>query len=172
MRRPIRTASILLIVGIVLVGATRSLALSLIPVYGLRGLDSVSMEFLVLDDTPVPETESDIPAAVTAALTRAGVRVLASDECHASRSCANIYIYVRGAPGSSGQTWAYVVDLELTQAATLTRDPKLDIGGELTTYRQSRVGLARRDRLHDAVKAVAIDLSRGLAQVIRLENTK
>jgi hypothetical protein len=143
-----------------------------LPGSGLRGLDAVTLELYVMDDTPISQGDPEIIDAVSSALTAAGVRVLSYDECGDSATCASTYLRVHGARGSTGRAWAYLVELDLCQGVTLIRDPKIDIGAETATFHAVKVGLAAADRVPQAVKASAVSLAQQLANAFKRENKK
>lgn len=143
-----------------------------LPGSGLRGLNAVTLELYVMDDTPISQGDPEIIEAVSSALTAAGVRVLSYDECGDSATCASTYIRVSGARGSTGRAWAYAVELDLIQEMTLTRDPKIDISADQATFHMMTVGLAATERVPQAVKASAVKLADQLGYAFKRENKK
>jgi hypothetical protein len=143
-----------------------------LPGSGLGGLDAVSVQIFVMDDTPVPHAAPELLAAVSSTLSAAGVRVMSGDECGNSATCANTYLRVSGARGATGRAWAYMVELDLLQGVTLNRDPKTNMSADLATFHMAKVGLAASEHVPEAVRASAVSLAQQLGYAFKRENKR
>jgi hypothetical protein len=168
MRTPLKGLLLMLSVG----AAQYGHSFGVLPGSGIRGLNAVTLELYVTDDTPVSQADPEILAAVSSVLAAAGVRVVSDDECGKSATCVRTQLRVSGARGSTGRAWAYVVEFDLYQGVTLNRDPKIDIGAETATFHSIKVGLAAPDHVPQAVKASAVKLAEQLANAFKRENQK
>jgi hypothetical protein len=155
-----------------LVSPTIAWALSLTPEHGIRGISTFCVNYVVLDDTPVPEGESAIEKDSVRELRRLGVAAEPFDRCSMSASSASVFLSVRGTPSSSGKLWAYVVTLELVQSGKLDRDPSLKLDSGVTTYSTAVVGLASADQLTVAISKTAVELARGFGKLVRSEQSR
>ena len=160
------------IILVVLLMPTIALAESLTPEHGVRGISTFCVQYVVLDETPVPESESGVEGDSVRELRRLGLAADTFDRCSASATSAQLFLSVRGTPSSSGKLWAYAVTLELLQVGTLDRDPTLKLDSGVVTYSNVVVGLAGVDHLSAAVAKTAVDLAKSFGKLVRDEQSR
>jgi len=155
-----------------LMSASTAWALSSVPDYGIRGIDSLCVHYTVLDGTPVPEGESAVATDSVRELVRLGVPAAHSDHCPTSATSADLFLSVQGTPSASGKLWAYVVTLELVQKGRIERDPGRKLDSGVITYSNAAVGLATVERLPTAVSGTTLVLTKGFGMLFHDQSSR
>jgi hypothetical protein len=169
--RSVNRSLIAIILGIAAMGPTTPVdAFGSLPPNGLRGINASTVHVISIPSPVASDADSAVQTAVTQRLVAGHVVVLSEADCALRDDCAYLEIRVRTLTSKSGALVIFVVEASVPQLVKLVRDPSIDLGASVATYRDVEFGVVSADRALVAVSTAAVELARRYAVVSRREN--
>jgi len=141
-----------------------------LPPAGLKGIKAITVDAVSIPSPLTPGADESIQAAVADRLAAAGVPVFSADECAAREDCAYLDIRVRTLTSKSGALVIFVVEASVPQPVKLVRDPSIELGMGVATYRDVEFGVAPSGKALAVVSDAAVELARRFAVIRTREN--